>query len=56
MKKPHKILVGKPEGMRDLGRSGRRRWIYMKWILRNLSGKVWIGFIWLRMGICDGLL
>jgi len=35
MKSTHRILVGKPEGKRPLGRS-RRRWEHnIKWILNN---------------------
>jgi hypothetical protein len=26
------------------------------WIMRKQSGKVWTGFIWLRIGISDGLM
>jgi hypothetical protein len=30
--------------------------VILKWILRKYGGKVWIGFIWLRVGISGGLL
>jgi hypothetical protein len=45
----YRILVGKPEGKRPLGRPGRR-WTRVKFIF------VWIGFIWLRIGTGGGLL
>jgi hypothetical protein len=31
----YRILVGKPEGKRPLGRSRRRWWIILKWILEK---------------------
>jgi hypothetical protein len=40
--KVYKVLMGKPEGKRPLGRQRRRR--------------VWIGFDWLRTGTGGGLL
>jgi hypothetical protein len=52
----YKVLVGKPEGKRPLGRS-RRRWedgIRMN--LRELVWRVWIGFDCLRIGTDGGLL
>jgi hypothetical protein len=49
----YRILVGKPEGKRPLGRP-RRRWIGN--IKMDLRGMVWIGSIWLRIGTSGGLL
>jgi hypothetical protein len=52
-----KVLVGKPEGKRPLGRP-RRRWedgIRMD-IRETGLGGVWIGFDWLRTGTGGGLL
>jgi hypothetical protein len=52
----YRILVGKPEGRRPLGRS-RRRWegdIEME--LREIGWVVWTGLIWLRIGASGGLL
>jgi hypothetical protein len=50
MKNVYKILVGKPDGKRPLIRH-RCRWEdNIKWILGTLGGKVWTGFIWLRIG------
>jgi hypothetical protein len=57
-RKVYKVLVGKPEGKRPLGRP-RRRWedgIRMDLILRRLAWGVWIGFGWLRTGAGGGLL
>jgi hypothetical protein len=45
-RKVYKVLVGKPEGKRPLGRP-RRRWE---------DGIMWIGFDWLRTGTGGGLL
>jgi hypothetical protein len=46
----YRILVGKPEGKRPLGRP-RRRWMdNIKMDLRE------IGLIWLRIGTSGGLL
>jgi hypothetical protein len=55
-RKVYKVLVGKPEGKRPLGRP-RRRWedgIGMD--LREIGLGVWIGFDWLRRGTGGGLL
>jgi hypothetical protein len=55
-RKVYKVLVGKPEGKRPLGRP-RRRWedgIRMDG--REIGLGVWIGFDWLRTGTGGGLL
>jgi hypothetical protein len=36
----YKILVGKPEGNRPLGRPTRRLWTILKWILDSMR---WYG-------------
>jgi hypothetical protein len=54
----YKILVGKPEGKRPLGRL-KCRWVCnIKMDLREIGwdGMVWIGLIWLRIGTSGGLL
>jgi hypothetical protein len=52
----HRVLVGKPEGKRLLGRS-RRRWQYsMRWIYRKWEGVVGTGWSWLRIGTGGGRL
>jgi hypothetical protein len=51
-----RILVGKPEGKRPLGRP-RRRWVdNFKMNVRDIEWVVWIGFIWLRIVTSAGLL
>jgi hypothetical protein len=49
-RKVYKVLLGKPEGKRPLGRP-RHRW--EDW---RLAWGVWIGFDWLRTGTGGGLL
>jgi hypothetical protein len=49
----YRILVGKPEGKRPVGRP-RRRWVDN--IKMDLDGMVWIGSIWLRIRTSGGLL
>jgi hypothetical protein len=53
----YRILVGNLYGKTPL-RTPRRRWEYnIKMHLREReSGIVWIGLIWLRIGISGGLL
>jgi hypothetical protein len=56
-RKVYKVLVGRPEGKRPLGRP-RRRWedgIRMD-LLGRLAWGVWIGFDCLRTGTGGGLL
>jgi hypothetical protein len=56
MKNIHKILIGKPEGKKSLGRP-RRRWEGTEeCILRKEEAKVWTGFFWLSIGINNGAL
>jgi hypothetical protein len=51
-----RVLVGKPEGRRPLGRP-RRRWKDgIRMDLREIGLEVWIGFDWLRIGAGGGLL
>jgi hypothetical protein len=52
----YKVLVGKPEGRRPLGRPRYRWGMGSKWILGRLVGGVWSGFTWLRIGTVGGLL
>jgi hypothetical protein len=52
---PYRILVGKSEGKRPIGRP-RRRWMdNIKMTLRH-NEVVWTGLIWLRIGTSGGLL
>ena len=50
----HRVLVGKPEGKRPLGRP-RRRWEDIKMDLREVGG-VETGWTWLRIGTDSGHL
>jgi hypothetical protein len=52
----YKILVGKPEGKRPLGRPKRRWETGIKVDLREISWEVWSGFSWLRVATGGGLL
>jgi hypothetical protein len=53
-RKVYKVLVGKPEVKRPLGRP-RCRW--EDWIRMDLGKTgLWIGFDWLRTGTGGGLL
>ena len=52
----YRVLVGKPEGKRPLGRP-RRRWEdNIKWIFRKWDVGVWTGSSWLRIGTGVGHL
>jgi hypothetical protein len=42
--KLYKVLVGKPEGKRPLGRPRRRREAEIRMDLRDIGLGVWIGF------------
>jgi hypothetical protein len=42
----YRILVGKPEGKRSIGRPTCRWVIILKWILERWDGVVWTGLIW----------
>jgi hypothetical protein len=52
----YRILEGKPEGKRPLGRSRHRSVIIIKWILERQGGVIWSGLTWLRIGTSGGLL
>jgi hypothetical protein len=52
----YRLLVGKPEGKRPLGRP-RSRWIYnIKMDLLEMGLMLWTGLIWLRIGTGGELL
>jgi hypothetical protein len=51
----YKILIGKSEEKRLIGRSGHRQ-KDIKMDLRVTGGRVWIGFICLKTGTGGGLL
>jgi len=52
----YRVLVGKPEGRRPLGRP-RNRWrIILRWIFRKWEWVVGTGWSWLRIGAGGGYL
>jgi hypothetical protein len=51
----YRILVGKPEGKRQWEDQDIGGWTILKYIFKREDGMVWIGFIWLRIGINGGL-
>jgi hypothetical protein len=52
----YRVLVGKPEGRRPLGKP-RRRWEdNIKMVLREVGWGAWTGSIWLRIGTGGELL
>jgi hypothetical protein len=55
-RKVYKVLVGKPEGKRPLGRPGRRWEDGIRMDLRETGLGGWIGFDWLRTGTGGELL
>jgi hypothetical protein len=56
-RKVYKVLVGKPEGKRPLGKDqGVGGKMGSEWILGRSAWVVWIGFDWLRTGTDGGLL
>jgi hypothetical protein len=55
-RKVYKVLVGKPEGRRLLGRPRHRREDGIRMDLGETEWEVWIGFHWLRTLTGCGLL
>jgi hypothetical protein len=52
----YRLLVGKPEGKRPLGRS-RRRWVdNIKMDILETGWRVWTGLVWHRTGTSAELL
>jgi hypothetical protein len=56
VRKLYKILVGKPEGKRPLGRPRLGGKMGSEWILGRLAWGVWVGFDCLRTKTGGGLL
>jgi hypothetical protein len=52
----YRVLVGKSEGRRPLGRPRRRRKNNIKWIFENWDWSAWIGITWLGIGTGNWLL
>jgi hypothetical protein len=55
-RKVYKVLVGKPEGKRPLGRPRHRFENGIVTDLREIGWGAWIGFDWLRIGTGGELL
>jgi hypothetical protein len=56
MRNAYRLLVGKPEGKRLLGRQGVSGRIILGWILERWDGVMWTGLVWLRIGTGGELL
>jgi hypothetical protein len=52
----YRVLVGKPEGKRPLGKSRHRWQDNIKPTLEEENGMLWTGLIWLRIGNSGGIL
>jgi hypothetical protein len=52
----YRILVGKPEGKRPLGRPRRNERIILRWIFREWNVGVWTGSSWLMIRTGGGHL
>jgi hypothetical protein len=55
-KNAYRLLVGKPEVKRPLGRPRLCGWIILGWILERCDGMMWTGLVWLRIGTDGELL
>jgi len=51
----YRVLVGKPEGKRTLGRPMNRR-DNIKMDLQEVGCEAWTGLMWIRIGTGGGLL
>jgi hypothetical protein len=52
----YRILAGRPEGTRPLGRPTRRWEDNIKMDLQDVGWEAWTGLSWLRIGTGGGLL
>jgi hypothetical protein len=52
----YRVLVGKSDAKRPLGRPKRRLEDNIKMIFRKWDWGVWTGLSWLRLGKCGGHL
>jgi hypothetical protein len=52
----YRVLMGKPEGKRPLGRLRRRREFNIKMDLKEVERGAWTGSMWIRIGAGGGLL
>jgi hypothetical protein len=54
--KAYRLLVGKPDGKRPLGRP-RHRWVHkIRMDLGEVGWGMWTGLVWLRIGTGEELL
>jgi len=51
-----RVLVGKPEGKRSLGRPRLCGGIILRWIFRKWDVRTWTSSMWLRRGTGSGHL
>jgi hypothetical protein len=56
MKNEYGILIGKPDGRDHSEDQGIDGIIILKWVFGEQGWRVWIGFIWFRIGAGGGLL
>jgi hypothetical protein len=52
----YRVLVGKPEGKRPMGRRGVDGKIILSWIFRKWDVGVWTGLSWFRIETGGGHL
>jgi hypothetical protein len=52
----YRVLVGKPDGKRPLGRPGHRWEDNINRIFKKWDGESWTGWLWLRIGTGGGCL
>jgi len=55
-KRAYTVLVGRPEGRRQLGRTRRNGRIILRFIFEKWDGVAWTGLIRNRIGTSGGLL
>jgi hypothetical protein len=49
-----RILVGRPDGKKPLGRLRLNGSIILKWIFKKVGGEAWSALLWLRIGTGGG--
>jgi len=52
----YRVLLGKPEGRRPLGRPRHSGWIILGWISRRWDVGIWTGLGWSRIETGGGRL
>jgi len=52
----YRVLLGKPEGRRPMGKPKRRWWIILVWISRRWDVGIWTGLGWPKIGTVGGRL